>query len=187
VANSSDPLVVQLEDALRWGAPIVGVFLGGILFLGLGPAVLLPGARFILGGVLGYAFTFLAIVWLFRLINPRREGQHQLPVSHVDSNAGLSAMSDNPYQPPQEPAPLPTAPSAAPKPIQLAMPFWVWRIVCAVIALVFVGDVLTRNRPDVRPEWLTTLATALELVAALYLLVIATARFVQQQPPPPIE
>jgi hypothetical protein len=174
-------LVVQLEDALRRGAPIVGVFLGGILFLGLGPAILPPGGRFILGGLFGYAFTFLAIVWFFRLINPRRVGgQHPLPVAHDGTTSEVSAMSDHPYQPPQEVTPVQPAPNPTPKPIQLAMPFWIWRIVCAAIALVFVADVLTRNRPDARPQWLTTLALALELVAALYLLVIATARFVQQ-------
>jgi hypothetical protein len=79
-------------------------------------------------------------------------------------------MSVNPYQPPE--SALPPPPPAKP-PVVINVPIWAWRALFVLAAVVLLADAFTRNRPEWRPVGFSYMSGLVQIVVALFLLLIS--------------
>jgi hypothetical protein len=73
MASNSDAFIVQLEDALLKGAPIIGGLIGALLFVSFVPLSMGFWEKFFVGALFGGGLALLVTARLFRLINPNRD------------------------------------------------------------------------------------------------------------------
>ena len=73
MANNSDPFIVQLEDALLKGAPIIGGLIGALLFSSFVPVSMGFWEKFVVGALFGGGLSLLVTARVFRLLNPGRD------------------------------------------------------------------------------------------------------------------
>jgi hypothetical protein len=91
---------------------------------------------------------------------------------------GLLFMQAN--EPMAEPVSTASPPPAKFSPAGSGLP-WVWRIAFAAAGTLIIAEVFTRSRPDLRPAWLGICAATVELIVALWFLLIAISRPVSNQ------
>ena len=73
VASNTDPFIVQLEDGLLVGVPIIGSLIGGFLFVSFAPVPMQFLEKLIIGAIFGGALSLYVTARLFRLLNPGRD------------------------------------------------------------------------------------------------------------------
>ena len=88
-------------------------------------------------------------------------------------------MNVNPYEPPVSDLP---PPAPAKPPVVINVPIWVWRALFVLAAVILLADAFTRNRPELRPAGFGFMAGGVQIVVALFLLLISRSPMQTQSP-----